>query len=178
MTFKSIFFLLLICISVSCVSSKKYKTLQAIHLNTSIELEEAKSRISFLDGHFSLAIDTINMLNLQANLKEEKILSLKNEVLLKEENINNIKQFLEKEKEWNEYLISKNEDLLKTNKSYGELTKNLVENLENQNLRVLNLALALEKSDTSKVAQVRKSKRELTDQKYKKALEKLGFVFN
>jgi hypothetical protein len=75
-------------------------------------------------------------------------------------------------------LITKsNEALIQSNTTYVGITKNLLSDLEVQYLKVLNLSIALERQDSLNIHLVKKVKREMSDKKYKRALEKLGFVF-
>jgi hypothetical protein len=64
------------------------------------------------------------------------------------------------------------------NSLYACITKNLLSELEIQQLKVMNLTLAVNRQDSSNIHLIKKAKKEMSDKKYKKALEKLGFVFN
>ncbi|MBK9736965.1 MAG: hypothetical protein IPO92_19250 [Saprospiraceae bacterium] len=74
-------------------------------------------------------------------------------------------------------LSKRMDDLSLSNKVNVDIMKKLLEEAEIQHLKVLNLSLALQKQDSLNIHLVKRSKKNISEQKVKKSLEKLGFVF-
>ncbi len=68
-------------------------------------------------------------------------------------------------------------DLHNSNSVNAEIIKKMLEELEVKNLKVLNLSLALQKQDSLNIHLVKRTRKNISDKKLKKSLEKLGFVF-
>jgi chemotaxis protein MotB len=171
-----ILFILIVFIS-SCVSSKKYTELenQLSHLQENILLAQtnlAKSQAytntlnvqkDSLYGVLNYQISQINEFQNANNMKTYKLLALESDVS---------KLSLE-----NKNLNQRIDNLTLTSKVNAEIMKKTIEELNTQQLKVLNLSLALQKYDTLQISAVKNPTRKLSDEKLKKSLEKVGFVF-
>jgi hypothetical protein len=161
----------------SCVSTKKYRMLESSLNNSQIELQFSKDQ----------AMDcSINNKNL-----ERKIVSLENDNTIidikltskitenkeKDERLKALDSHLSSVKSSNDELLKRIEGLSSSNIVNVGIMKKLLEDQEIQQLKVLNLSLALQKQDSLNIHLVKKSKTIISDDKLKKTLEKLGFVF-
>lgn len=109
--------------------------------------------------------------------QEEINVLLKSDVRFKSDRIDELNVELKRVQDEKDLITKSNEALIQSNTTYVGITKNLLSDLEVQYLKVLNLSIALERQDSLNIHLVKKVKREMSDKKYKKALEKLGFVF-
>ena len=107
----------------------------------------------------------------------ENVASMKKEDLQKDLTIKSMEDNLSFVKTTNADLSKRMDDLSLSNKVNVEIMKKLLEEAETQHLKVLNLSLALQKQDSLNIHLVKRSKKNISDQKLKKSLEKLGFVF-
>ena len=162
----------------SCVSNKRYTALENRLIEKERENKSLQSDYTALIGQHSRLKDTLLVQKFENILEIEKKESLNKELKEKDKIISNLESRMVNKDKTIEDLNNKNDNLIDANKRYSDITKSLIENLENQNLKVLNLALSLQKQDSLNVRSVHKTNREISEQKYKKALEKLGFVFN
>ncbi|MBK6362681.1 MAG: hypothetical protein IPG18_14065 [Saprospiraceae bacterium] len=115
--------------------------------------------------------------NQENKLKELKMENMQKEDLLKEATIKSLEDHLTFVKTTNNDLSKRMDDLSLSNKVNVDIMKKLLEEAEIQHLKVLNLSLALQKQDSLNIHLVKRSKKNISDQKLKKSLEKLGFVF-
>ncbi|MBK7524213.1 MAG: hypothetical protein IPN49_17490 [Saprospiraceae bacterium] len=115
--------------------------------------------------------------NQENKLKELKMENMQKEDLLKEATIKSLEDHLTFVKTTNNDLSKRMDDLSLSNKVNVDIMKKLLEEAEIQHLKVLNLSLAIQKQDSLNIHLVKRSKKNISDQKLKKSLEKLGFVF-
>lgn len=109
--------------------------------------------------------------------QEEINVLLKSDLKFKSDRIDGLNVELKRIQDEKDVITKSNEALIQSNTTYVGITKNLLSDLEVQHLKVLNLSIALERQDSLNIHLVKKVKREMSDKKYKRALEKLGFVF-
>lgn len=178
MRYKLFYILGLVLLCSSCVSKKSYTAMESRLLEKERENKSVQSDYTALFTQHGIIKDSLLMIKYENSVERQKFEVLTKELHKNDQITSGLKlELVDKEKAI-EDLTNKNDILIDTNKRYSEITKSLIENLENQNLKVLNLSLALQKQDSVNVNRVKKTKSEITEQKYKKALEKLGFVFN
>ncbi|MFZ1702710.1 MAG: hypothetical protein WAT79_00110 [Saprospiraceae bacterium] len=175
---KLIFFLGLIsCLLASCVSSKKYKNIQHTLMLKEVDINLLQTKMEQKDSTIFQLEKAISNLQNAIEKQDLKIEYLNREVQFKNEKIRGLETDLMYVKTLHDTVSRKNDYLTKSHKVFAEITKNLLEELEMQNLKVLNLSIAVEQRDSLNIHLVKKAKRNMSDKKYKKALEKLGFVF-
>ena len=102
---------------------------------------------------------------------------MKKEHSFKDEKIRDIENNLIFVKTSNVDLSKRMDELSTSNKLNVDFMKKLLEEAEVQHLKVLNLSLALQKQDSLNIHLVKRTKKNISDKKLKKSLEKLGFVF-
>lgn len=161
----------------SCVSAKKYKKLESSLSKVQNELfavelskEECLANNKILDAE-------LNKSRHDNQIKELTIRSLEKESKYKDEKMDDLRNENKVVSEMNTNLNKRNDDLTASTKVNADIVKKILEELELQNLKVLNLSLALEKQDSLNIHLVKRTKKNLSDKKLKKSLEKLGFVF-
>ncbi|MBK7009869.1 MAG: hypothetical protein IPH36_15165 [Saprospiraceae bacterium] len=113
----------------------------------------------------------------ETQVANQKINSLQNELVMKDELIKASENNTTFVKEANEDLNKRITDLHTSNAVNADIIKKMLEELEVKNLKVLNLSLALQKQDSLNIHLVKRTKQNISDKKLKKSLEKLGFVF-
>lgn len=174
------FILLTVCILLSqaCVSSKKYRELQQISLTKDSLLGERDAMITAGQNQLAALEKSVADLEKEISFHKEKIAWMREEAKEKSERISDLKSQVDMLYTENEAFTRKNDELIHSNSVYAGITRNLLVELEVQHLKVMNLTLALNRKDSLNVHLVKKAKQEMSDKKYKKALEKLGFVFN
>ena len=166
---KHLAFLLFLISFTSCVSSKKYKSLYSDHESLNSELRVA---------HANLA----NVSNKLYDLEKEKIkLSSKLEasqvqVLYKEDNIRILNDNEQNLKKTNRELKSWVDNFTSNNAVLVENNKKAISELERQNQRVEDLNKSIAKKSAVNVLIVKKAKRNITDKKLLRSLEKLGII--
>ncbi len=69
------------------------------------------------------------------------------------------------------------DNLTHTTKVNSEIMKKTIEELNTHQLKVLNLSLSLQKYNTIPISAVKNPTKNLSDEKLKKSLDKVGFVF-
>lgn len=162
---------------VSCVSSKKYQLATSRLAKQEIEMASQKTRIDSLIMSVHELQQSKTRLEKEINHQLEKVNLLQREIAGKSMHITDLQNEMERVKQENVSCLERNAELTHTQSVYAGITRNLISDLEVQQLKVMNLTLALERMDSLNIHLVKKSKKELSDKKYKKALEKLGFVF-
>ena len=178
MRYKLFYILGLVLLCSSCVSKKRYTAMENRLLEKERENKSVQSNYTAIVIQHGIIKDSLLMIKYENTLESQKNEVLNKELLKKDQIESELRSGLVDKEKTIVDLNRKNDLLIDTNKRYSEITKSLIENLESQNLRVLNLSLALQKQDSVNVNRVKKTNSELSEQKYKKALEKLGFVFN
>lgn len=174
---KPIFYLILLIVIPSCVSSKKYKQLESTYIQTQDKLQSTNYLVDeYLKTNFNLE-QKLQTANFETQLRDQKIDILKKEHLHKDEKIKDIEDNLIFVKSSNAELTKRVDELSTSNKINVDIMKKLLEDAELQHLKVLNLSLALQKQDSLNIHLVKRTKKNISDQKLKKSLEKLGFVF-
>jgi hypothetical protein len=174
--YKVIFIFLLIPL-VSCVSTKKYKMMTQ-KFQTSYEQNVTQSAtISDLLNSLDSLKKANEILQNTVRHQEEINVLLKSDLKFKSDRIDGLNIELKRIQDEKDVITKSNEALIQSNTTYVGITKNLLSDLEVQHLKVLNLSIALERQDSLNIHLVKKVKREMSDKKYKRALEKLGFVF-
>lgn len=177
MSIKSLLFFTFF-VYISCVPAKKYKALQADFSTEKMKSEEKSKTITELQSSVLAFRAAVAGLEMELAHQKEKTTWLTKESAQKSERIQEMQQELKVVHQQNEAFAKKNDDLVQVNSVYSGITKNLLSELEVQNLKVMNLTLALTRQDSVNIHLIKKAKKEMSDKKYKKALEKLGFVFN
>jgi chemotaxis protein MotB len=171
------FILIIYALLSSCVSTKKYRLLQSSFTQSQIELQASKNQFIECSLNSKELERNIILANHENSLKNLTIESVKNECKLKDDRIKDLDQQLSFVKTSNEDLIKRIDGLSNSNNVNIEIMKKLLEDQEVEQLKVLNLSLALQKQDSLNIHLVKKSKRKISDDKLKRTLEKLGFVF-
>ncbi|MBK8700735.1 MAG: hypothetical protein IPN29_14830 [Saprospiraceae bacterium] len=161
----------------ACVSSKKYKTMETNYFMAKNDLTKA---------HASLKNCEEEKIQLQANVETWKhkhqlqvVMSenLQGEAILLNDKIKGLQENVDFVKTTNADLTKRIDDLYNTNNVNADIIKKMLEEMEIKNLKVLNLSLALQKQDSLNIHLVKRTKKNISDKKVKKSLEKLGFVF-
>jgi chemotaxis protein MotB len=174
---RAFFFLWAVIILSSCVSSKKYKQLELSYHQVQNDLEQSNGQVAeYTKNNLNLEQKLLTA-NQENKLKELKMENMQKEDLLKEATIKSLEDHLTFVKTTNNDLSKRMDDLSLSNKVNVDIMKKLLEEAEIQHLKVLNLSLALQKQDSLNIHLVKRSKKNISDQKLKKSLEKLGFVF-
>lgn len=177
MTPYKVIFLFLLTPLVSCVSTKKYKMMTQ-KFQTSYEQNVTQSAtISDLLNSLDSLKKANEILQNTVRHQEEINVLLKSDLKFKSDRIDDLNVELKRIQDEKDVITKSNEALIQSNTTYVGITKNLLSDLEVQHLKVLNLSIALERQDSLNIHLVKKVKREMSDKKYKRALEKLGFVF-
>lgn len=170
-------FLLMASFIPSCVSSRKYKQLELSYIQSKNDLQNSNNLVSeYTKNNLSLEQKLLSAHH-ESQLMDQKIESMKKENRLKDETIQNMENNLSFVKTTNVDLSKRMDDLSTSNKINIDIMKKLLEDAEVQHLKVLNLSLALQKQDSLNIHLVKRTKKNISDQKLKKSLEKLGFVF-
>lgn len=176
MVYKTLYMLPFILFT-SCVSTKKYKLLQD---SLSLSKEETVQIIHELNNS-KLFIDSLRKEN--ASLDKELSSCLltkenwKKSIEDKNETIVMLNKNIDFVNEVNNKLDVRINELSASNKVNTQIMEKMVVDLEHQNLKVLNLTLALQRKDSVNIQLVKQSRKNVSDKKVKKSLEKLGFVF-
>lgn len=177
MTPYKVIFLFLLTPLVSCVSTKKYKMMTQ-KFQTSYEQNVTQSAtISDLLNSLDSLKKANEILQNTVRHQEEINVLLKSDLKFKSDRIDDLNVELKRIQDEKDVITKSNEALIQSNTTYVGITKNLLSDLEVKHLKVLNLSIALERQDSLNIHLVKKVKREMSDKKYKRALEKLGFVF-
>lgn len=174
---RPLFYLLILAFIPSCVSSKKYKTLQTSFGMIQNELHHSNNLVAECSKNNLMLEQKLLSAQHETQLKDQKIETLKKEHLFKDEKILHIEDDLTFVKTSNAELTKRMDELTTSNKLNVDVMKKLLEDAEVQHLKVLNLSLALQKQDSLNIHLVKRTKKNISDQKIKKSLEKLGFVF-
>lgn len=161
----------------SCVSSKKFHVLEGTLATKEMEIKTNHIQIDSLEKAMSQLAYQQQILEKELAHQQEKVSMLNRELTGKSSHITDLQNELDEVKQENLSYASKNESLSHAQSVYAGITRTLISELEMQQLKVMNLTLAMERMDSLNIHLVKKSKKELSDKKYKKALEKLGFVF-
>jgi chemotaxis protein MotB len=171
------FYLLILAFIPSCVTSKKYKQLESIYIHGQDELKRTKNLVDDCSKNNLMLEQKLLSANYESQLKDQKIETLKKEHFYKDEKIREIEDNLIFVKTSNVDLSKRMDELSTSNKLNVDIMKKLLEEAEVQHLKVLNLSLALQKQDSLNIHLVKRTKKNISDKKLKKSLEKLGFVF-
>lgn len=170
-------YLVLLFILPSCVSSKKYKQLEETNIQIQNELQRANNLVDECSKtNLNLEQKLLNA-NFESQLKDEKLEASRKEHLNKDKVIQGLEDDLIFVKSSNAELSKRTDELSASNKINVDIMKKLLEDSELQHLKVLNLSLALQKQDSLNIHLVKRTKKNISDEKLKKSLEKLGFVF-
>ncbi len=162
---------------VSCVSTKKYQRMTLLYQTCNEQNLQQSAYITDLQNSIDSLEYSNEMLTKTLRHQEEINDLLKSETKLKEDRLFELTAELKSVQQEKEIIAKSNETLIQSNSTYVGITKTLLSDLELQHLKVLNLSIALERQDSLNIHLVKKVKREMSDKKYKRALEKLGFVF-
>lgn len=161
----------------SCVSSKKHNALKVDYSKQETKAALQKQQYDSLMVLHQQLIQANMILEKEWGFAKEKIQMLTKETNKNSDYILGLKQEMEVLRNEKSAVDFKNEELIKTQGVFAGITKNLLSELEMSQLKVMNLTLALERTDSLNIHLVKKAKKEISEKKYKKALEKLGFVF-
>lgn len=162
---------------ISCVSSKRLKTVESKYSLLEQKLEMANQTIDSCKVQNVALKVSLESSKAETQVANQKINSLQNELLMKDELIKASENNTAFVKEANEDLNKRITDLHNSNAVNADIIKKMLEELEVKNLKVLNLSLALQKQDSLNIHLVKRTKQNISDKKLKKSLEKLGFVF-
>lgn len=174
---KSFTILISIIFLSSCVSSKKYKMLEENLSSVKVDLAKAKESFRMCNEEKEVLILANNELTLVINNKEAIIQMQEQDNSYKSDKIRSLEENVAYLRSNNKLLNERIDVLTESSKLNTGIVKKLLEDLENQNLKVLNLTLAMEKQDSLNIQSVKKTKKNMSDEKLRKSLEKLGFVF-
>jgi len=141
------------------------------------DLEQSKAEVAEHTKHNHALEQKLTTAFHENQLMDQKMASMKKEDLQKDLAIKSMEDNLIFAKSTNADLIKRIDELSASNKVNVDIMKKLLEEAETQHLKVLNLSLALQKQDSLNIHLVKRSKKNISDQKLKKSLEKLGFVF-
>lgn len=172
-----IFVLTIALFFASCVSSKKYRNLESEHNKTMMDVQDLKKKNAECGLLNQVLEQKVANVLYENQLKDLSIESCKKENIHKEARLKDMEAHLGFVKSSNEELTKRIDGLSASNKVNVDIMKKLLEEQEVQQLKVLNLSLALQKQDSLNIHLVKKSKRNISDDKLKRTLEKLGFVF-
>jgi hypothetical protein len=150
--------------------TQKYQTSYEQNITQSATISDLLSSVDSLKKANEILQNTVRH-------QEEINVLLKSDVRFKSDRIDELNVELKRIQDEKDIITKSNEALIQSNTTYVGITKNLLSDLEVQYLKVLNLSIALERQDSLNIHLVKKVKREMSDKKYKRALEKLGFVF-
>lgn len=162
---------------ISCVSSKRLKSVESKYSLLEQKLEMANQTIDSCKVQNVALKVSLESSKAETQVANQKINSLQNELLMKDELIKASENNTAFVKEANEDLNKRITDLHNSNAVNADIIKKMLEELEVKNLKVLNLSLALQKQDSLNIHLVKRTKQNISDKKLKKSLEKLGFVF-
>lgn len=162
----------------ACVSSKKFKEVQLVSMAKDSVILEKQGIIEDQQKSLAALEKSVADLEKEISFQNEKLAWMAADTKEKSGRIDDLKSQVDKLYIENEAFTRKNDELIHSNSVYAGITRNLIVELEVQHLKVMNLTLALNRKDSINVHLVKKAKKEMSDKKYKKALEKLGFVFN
>ncbi|MBK9256677.1 MAG: hypothetical protein IPM42_14410 [Saprospiraceae bacterium] len=174
---KQLIILISILFFTSCVSSKKYRILEDQLQSVKSELSENKLHLAVCNDEKTKCSQKAEILMTENLTKDISIKMLEQDKIQKAEKIKNQEENISYLKSSNKILNERVDALTGSAKVNADIMKKLLEDLENQNLKVLNLSLALEKQDSTNISSVKKTKKNMSDEKLRKSLEKLGFVF-
>ena len=162
---------------ISCVSSKRLKSVESKYSMLEQKLELANQAIDSCKVQNAAMRVSLESSKAETQVANQKINSLQNELVMKDELIKASENNTTFVKEANEDLNKRITDLHTSNAVNADIIKKMLEELEVKNLKVLNLSLALQKQDSLNIHLVKRTKQNISDKKLKKSLEKLGFVF-
>ncbi|MBL0082540.1 MAG: hypothetical protein IPP37_08930 [Saprospiraceae bacterium] len=162
---------------ISCVSSKRLKSVESKYSMLEQKLEMANQTIDSCKVQNAAMRVSLESSKAETQVANQKINSLQNELVMKDELIKASENNTTFVKEANEDLNKRITDLHTSNAVNADIIKKMLEELEVKNLKVLNLSLALQKQDSLNIHLVKRTKQNISDKKLKKSLEKLGFVF-
>ncbi|MBK7222454.1 MAG: hypothetical protein IPH94_14315 [Saprospiraceae bacterium] len=162
---------------ISCVSSKRLKSVESKYSMLEQKLEMANQTIDSCKVQNAALRVSLESSKAETQVANQKINSLQNELVMKDELIKASENNTTFVKEANEDLNKRITDLHTSNAVNADIIKKMLEELEVKNLKVLNLSLALQKQDSLNIHLVKRTKQNISDKKLKKSLEKLGFVF-
>ena len=162
---------------ISCVSSKRLKSVESKYSLLEQKLEMANQTIDSCKVQNAALRVSLESSKAETQVANQKINSLQNELVMKDELIKASENNTTFVKEANEDLNKRITDLHTSNAVNADIIKKMLEELEVKNLKVLNLSLALQKQDSLNIHLVKRTKQNISDKKLKKSLEKLGFVF-
>lgn len=162
---------------ISCVSSKRMKSVENKYSLLEQKLEMAYQTIDSCKVQNAALRVSLESSKAETQVANQKINSLHNDLLMKDELIKASENNTAFVKEANEDLNKRITDLHNSNAVNADIIKKMLEELEVKNLKVLNLSLALQKQDSLNIHLVKRTKQNISDKKLKKSLEKLGFVF-
>lgn len=162
---------------ISCVSSKRLKSVESKYSLLEQKLELANQTIDSCKVQNVALKVSLESSKAETQVANQKINSLQNELLMKDDLIKASENNTAFVKEANEDLNKRITDLHNSNAVNADIIKKMLEELEVKNLKVLNLSLALQKQDSLNIHLVKRTKQNISDKKLKKSLEKLGFVF-
>ncbi|MBK7787987.1 MAG: hypothetical protein IPJ54_05310 [Saprospiraceae bacterium] len=162
---------------ISCVSSKRLKSVESKYSLLEQKLEMANQTIDSCKVQNAAMRVSLESSKAETQVANQKINSLQNELVMKDELIKASENNTTFVKEANEDLNKRITDLHTSNAVNADIIKKMLEELEVKNLKVLNLSLALQKQDSLNIHLVKRTKQNISDKKLKKSLEKLGFVF-
>lgn len=162
---------------VSCVSSKRLKTVEAKYSLLEEKLEMAYQAIDSCQSKNAEYLVNLEASKSETQVANQKIAALQNEVKMNMDLIRVAEENTAFVKATNEDLNKRIDVLHNSNAVNADIIKKMLEELEVKNLKVLNLSLALQKQDSLNIHLVKRTKQNISDKKLKKSLEKLGFVF-
>ncbi len=172
--------IMIVCLTlalVSCVSSKRHKAVEQKYSLLEKKLEMAYEKIDSCEMINAELKVNLEKSKAEIQLAAEKSMALQNEVRLREEQLKTAEENTSFVKASNDELSKRITDLHNSNSVNAEIIKKMLEELEVKNLKVLNLSLALQKQDSLNIHLVKRTRKNISDKKLKKSLEKLGFVF-
>jgi chromosome segregation ATPase len=136
---KSFSYIMLILIFTSCVSTKKYRSLESTLTDVRHDLQNSKLQLDECRQNNVLLDKNLASAQHDAKLKDQKIESLQKEHIYKDEKINSLETNLVETKNNNEQLSKRVDEMYVAGKVNVDIMKKMMEESENQNLKILNL---------------------------------------
>lgn len=143
---------------ISCVSSKRLKSVESKYSMLEQKLEMANQTIDSCKVQNAALRVSLESSKAETQVANQKINSLQNELVMKDELIKASENNTTFVKEANEDLNKRITDLHTSNAVNADIIKKMLEELEVKNLKVLNLSLALQKQDSLNIHLVKRTK--------------------
>lgn len=174
---KTIFLAFIVLLHISCVSTKKYALMEERCNNLQNQLETKQYLLSVSKDDLISSMSKVDSLTSLLYQQSLRISKMESNYQFQSEKLERCKaDYLVMEQE-NQKLVLQSETMVQISKINADIMKKTMEDLNTQQLKVLNLSLALQRYDSLQISAVKKPKKQLSEEKLKRSLEKVGFVF-